>query len=156
LALLNCSVTLGYSHDHLRDPSDEGARSVYVPVARVRVLTVDDHASFRATVRQLIAATAGFEVAGEATDGLEAVAQAERLHPDLVIMDIRLPEIDGYEATRRIAQLHPDIVVYLVSAAADALECRAATTCGAVAFIRKEELRPDLLLDLWAVYGRNS
>ncbi|TME80505.1 MAG: response regulator transcription factor [Chloroflexi bacterium] len=88
-------------------------------VSTVRVLTVDDHASFRSTARALVAATEGFEVAGEVATGEEAVAAVERLHPDLVLMDVRLPGIDGYEATRQISRIRPEVVVVLVSAVDD-------------------------------------
>lgn len=119
----------------------------------VRVLTVDDHASFRQAARALIDATAGFEVAGEAASGEEGVAAAVRLRPDIVLMDVHLPDIDGYEATRRIVPLRPSAVVVLVSAADEALQGDTAARCGAVAFVCKENLRPSLLQELWSRHG---
>ncbi len=115
----------------------------------VRVLTVDDHGTFREAARALIAATDGFEAVGEATTGEEGVLAARRLHPDLVLMDVRLPDIDGYEAARRIAPLQPEILIVLVSAADDALVGDPGEMCGASAFVRKEDLRPTLLRALW-------
>jgi DNA-binding NarL/FixJ family response regulator len=122
-------------------------------VSTVRVLTVDDHASFRSTARALVAATEGFEVAGEVATGEEAVAAVERLHPDLVLMDVRLPGIDGYEATRQISRIHPEVVIVLVSAVDDPLEGHPAARPGTAPFVRKQDLRPNVLVNLWAVHG---
>lgn len=119
----------------------------------MRVLTVDDHASFRDAARALVAATEGFEAVGEAESGEEGVLAARRLNPDLVLMDVHLPDIDGYEAARRITPLRPDTVIVLVSAADDALVGDPGEMCGASVFVRKEDLRPDLLRQIWARHG---
>jgi DNA-binding NarL/FixJ family response regulator len=68
----------------------------------VRVLIADDQALVRAGFRMILDAEDDIDVIGEAPDGLEAVAQAKRLKPDVVLMDIRMPELDGIEATRRV------------------------------------------------------
>jgi DNA-binding NarL/FixJ family response regulator len=68
----------------------------------LRVAIADDQALVRAGFRMILAAQADISVAGEAKDGLEAVALARRTRPDLVLMDVRMPELDGIEATRRI------------------------------------------------------
>ena len=115
----------------------------------VRVLTVDDHAAFRAAARALVAATAGFESIGEATTAEEGIAAAIRLRPDLVLLDVRLPGMDGYEAARRMAPALPDTVICLVSATEAAVQGEYATRCGATAFVRKQDLRPGLLESLW-------
>jgi len=65
------------------------------------VLIVDDHASFRSTVRKLLE-TEGFEVVGEASDGSEALAAVARLRPDLVLLDVQLPDMDGFEIAERL------------------------------------------------------
>lgn len=119
----------------------------------VRVLTVDDHPAFRDAARALIDATPGFEVAGEVESGEDAVGAVMRLRPDLVLMDVGLSGIDGYEATRRLRYVRPATVIVLVSASDDALEGETAVTCGAVAWVRKQELRPRLLQELWQIHG---
>jgi CheY-like chemotaxis protein len=66
-----------------------------------RVLIVDDHATFRATARQLLEAE-GFEVVGEAEDGASALEAFGRLRPEIVLLDVQLPDMDGFEVSRRL------------------------------------------------------
>jgi DNA-binding NarL/FixJ family response regulator len=121
-------------------------------VGSVRVLTVDDHATFREAARALVAATDGFDTVGEAATGEEGVAAAFRLRPDVVLLDVRLPDIDGYEAARRIAPFLPAVVICLVSTD-DGLEGDSTARCGATAFVRKQDLAPALLKELWKTHG---
>jgi two-component system, NarL family, invasion response regulator UvrY len=80
-----------------------------------RLLVVDDHPMLRAALTDLLV-QAGFEVAGEAADGADAVAMAKQLEPDVVLMDLRMPVMGGLDATRLIKDARPDIQVVLLSA----------------------------------------
>ena len=81
----------------------------------VRVLTVDDQVVFRRAARDVISATAGFEPVGDVGSGEQAVAAVQRLRPDLVLLDVRMPGIGGIEAARRIRESHPGTVVVLIT-----------------------------------------
>ena len=81
----------------------------------VRVLTVDDQAIFRGVARAVIDATPSFEAVGEAESGVEALAAVERLAPDVVVLDVRMPGLDGVEVARRLGASHPGTLVVLVS-----------------------------------------
>ena len=116
---------------------------------RVRVLTADDHAEFRATARELIAATPGFVATDDACSGEQAVEIALGLEPDLVLMDVHMEGIGGIEAARRIVARLPRTVVALISVYPAADLPREAHTCGAHAILRKDRLRPGVLRDLW-------
>ena len=111
----------------------------------VRVFAVDDQRPFREAARRVVDATAGFAWAGEAGSGEEAVTLVRERAPDIVIMDVRMPDMDGIEAARLLAAACPDVTVLLVSAeplaspAADLLRSRAA------AFSRKQNFGPALL-----------
>ena len=120
----------------------------------VPVLIVDDQAPFRRAAAAVVRVTGGFEVAGEAGSGEEAVELAEALAPQLVLMDINMGGISGIEATRRITTGSPEVVVVLLSTyQADDLPADAATS-GAVAYVNKEEFGPQVLQDVWS--GRHD
>ena len=118
-------------------------------MADVRVLVVDDQAPFRRAARAVCSMTPGFEVVGDAESGEDAVAAAEILHPDLVLMDLRLPGIDGIEATAQIVSSDPDVSVILLSTYQEADLPSGWPSCGALGFVNKDELGPDVLLELW-------
>ena len=118
----------------------------------VQVLTVDDQAVFLEAARALVASTPGFALAGEAGSGTEAIEAIERLRPDLVLLDVRMPELDGIETARRISAASGEAVVVLVTAH-DLDDVRElAEASGAVALVPKERLRPRVLRELWAAH----
>ena len=119
----------------------------------VRVLTVDDQAVFRSVARDVIAATPGFEPAGEAESGEEALAEAARLNPDMVLIDVRMPGMGGLEAGRRIAAAHPETVVVLISIEDTEEIAREAELCGIAELVRKQDFGPTLLRRLWDAHG---
>ena len=115
----------------------------------VRVLIVDDQEPFRDAAKVVFEMLDRFDVIGEAGSGEEAVGLVTELHPDLVVMDINLPGMNGVDATREVTTAHPDTVVVLVSTyEANALP-RGAASCGALAYIHKEQFDPDLVEQLW-------
>ena len=81
----------------------------------IRTLVVDDQAMVRAGLRMLLSSEPDIEVVAEAGHGLEAIAQAGRHHPDVILMDLRMPELDGLEATRRILAADPDAKVLVLT-----------------------------------------
>jgi two-component system, NarL family, invasion response regulator UvrY len=122
------------------------------PIRATSVMTVDDQELFLAAARDVISATAGFELIAEASSGPEAVELFTRLEPDLVLMDVRMPGLDGLETTRRLRALRPDAAVVLISLE-DVTDMAAVTErAGAVAFIRKPDLCPQTLKDVWAAH----
>jgi two-component system, NarL family, invasion response regulator UvrY len=123
------------------------------PAVATRVLVVDDQPPFRSAARTLVGLLRGWSVVGEAESGEDAVRLAAELAPDVVLMDINLPGRNGIEATRELLATAPATVVVLTSTyAADDLPAGAAT-CGAVGYLRKEELTPRVLRELVASAG---
>jgi DNA-binding NarL/FixJ family response regulator len=106
---------------------------------RPTLLIVDDHPGFRALARKLLEA-GGFQVVGAAADGLGAVAVARELRPDVVLLDIQLPDIDGFEVASRLADRGTGTVVVLTSTRDRADYGERVERCGARGFIPKAEL----------------
>jgi len=113
------------------------------------VLVGDDQAPFRSAAKAVLRRMEGFELAGEAASGPEAIELVDRLHPALVLMDINMPEMNGIEATRRITAAHPDVVVILCSTY-DASDLPSGTAAsGASGYLNKEQLAADTLRRMW-------
>jgi DNA-binding NarL/FixJ family response regulator len=103
------------------------------------ILIVDDHVPFRAFARALLQAD-GFKVVGEASDGASAVAVTEQVRPDVVLLDIQLPDVDGFEVARRLLEGHsPPPVVFTSSRDAADYGDRIETS-GAAGFVPKADL----------------
>jgi DNA-binding NarL/FixJ family response regulator len=115
-------------------------------VART-VFIVDDHEGFRRIARGLLEAE-GFEVVGEASDGESAITEVTRLRPQLVLLDVQLPDIDGFEVARRLEEAVDPPVVVLTSSRDTSSYRRRVALSPARAFIPKAELSGDELAAL--------
>jgi len=107
-------------------------------VTPVRVLLVDDQALFREALATLLAVRDEVEVVGEAADGAEALDRAAALHPDVVLMDLRMPRLDGIAATRRLRAAQPDVRVLALTTFDTDEEVFAALRADAVGYLLKD------------------
>ncbi len=118
----------------------------------IRVLIVDDHAIVREGIRAVLTEAGGYEVLAEAGNGQEAVAQAERLQPDVILMDLLMPVMDGIEATRQITSRQPGArILVLTSFAADD-QVFPAIKAGALGYLLKDSSPEDLVHAIHQVY----
>lgn len=114
----------------------------------MRILLVDDHALFRAGMASLLKAW-GFDLAGQAGDGEEAIAKVGELQPDLVLMDITMPKLNGLEATKAIKTMFPDVKVVIITVSDDQQDLFEAIKSGAEGYLLKN-LREEEFADLMA------
>jgi len=105
---------------------------------RLRVVLADDHPVYRLGLRVLLGSIGDMEVVGEACDGLEAVAVAQELRPDVVVMDLRMPGLDGIEATRRVTEADPHVAVLLLTYTDEDEPVIAALQRGARGYVLKD------------------
>ena len=111
----------------------------------IDVLVVDDHALMRSGLSGLIASAGDMRVVGTAADGAEAVAEVDRLHPRVVLMDLSMPVMDGVVATRRIVAEHPDVEVLVLTSFSDQQRVIEALDAGAGGYVLKDTDPADLL-----------
>ena len=116
------------------------------------LLIVDDHAGFRSLARRLLT-TGGFDVVGEAADGHAAVGAARTLRPDVVLVDVQLPDIDGFEVTARLRDGEAGPAVVLISTRDRADYGPRVDRCGARGFIPKAELSATAIRSLLGATG---
>jgi len=112
---------------------------------RIRILLADDHAVVRQGFRMILSAHPDLEIVGEAGNGREAVALADELQPDVVVMDVAMPELNGIEATRRITTASPRTRVLALSMYKDSVYVREILRAGARGFLLKDAIDRDLL-----------
>jgi DNA-binding NarL/FixJ family response regulator len=116
-----------------------------------RLLLVDDHWLVRASLKSLLEDFAGVDVVAEASNGREAMDQIVQHRPDLILMDISMPELNGVEATRRIVDQHPDVRVIVLSMHADEEHVLRALRAGASGYVLKGSAPRELELAIDAV-----
>ncbi len=110
-----------------------------------RVVLVDDHALVRVGLRSLLEAGGEISVVGEASDGAEAVDVVLREEPDVVLMDLSMPEVDGVEATRRITATRPDARVLVLTSFRDRERVQQVLAAGAIGYVLKDAAPAELL-----------
>ena len=120
-------------------------------IRNIRILLVDDHAVVRQGFRMILAAQEDMEIVGEAGNGREAIAKAAELHPDVVVMDVAMPELNGIEATRRLAETSPQTRVLALSMHKDSVYVREILRAGALGYLLKDSIDVDFLTAVRAV-----
>jgi len=111
----------------------------------IRVLIVDDHPVVRKGIGALLAGEKDIDVVGEACNGLEAIRQVEKLRPDIVLMDLVMPELDGVQAIQQIKVNHPDAKILVLSSFATDDKIFPAIKAGAMGYLLKDSDPADLV-----------
>ncbi|MGW8319879.1 MAG: response regulator [Candidatus Promineifilaceae bacterium] len=117
----------------------------------IRLLVADDHALFREGLQALFSTTPGIEIVGEAASGEETVALAEELLPDIILMDINMPDMDGIQATRQVLLANPTIGVIMVTMLEEDAALFSAVRAGARGYVLKGAHHEELLQTVRAV-----
>jgi two-component system response regulator NreC len=121
-------------------------------VKKIRILIVDDHAVVRAGIRLLLDSEADMEVVGEAQNGREALAQAQKLKPDVVLMDISMPDMEGVEATQLIKEACPQVLIIALTMHEEATYFFRMLKAGASGYVVKGANPDELLSAIRAVF----
>ena len=114
-------------------------------------MTVDDFEPWRSCVRRILASRADLHIVGEAANGMEAVRKAEELQPDLILLDIGMPDLNGIEAARRIRTLAPKSLILFLTLQRSSDIAREALNAGAQGYVIKTDAESDLLPAIEAV-----
>ena len=120
---------------------------------RIRILLADDHAVVRQGFKMILGEQPDMEIVGEAGNGREAVELAASLRPDVVVMDVTMPELNGIEATRRLTAENPHIRVVALSMHKDSVYVREILRAGARGYLLKDSVADDLVAAVRAVAG---
>jgi DNA-binding NarL/FixJ family response regulator len=118
---------------------------------QIRILLADDHAVVRQGFKMILAAQSDMEIVGEAGNGREAVELAQNLKPDVVVMDVAMPELNGIEATRRVASSSPHTRVLALSMHKDSVYVREILRAGARGYLLKDSVAADLVSAIRAI-----
>ena len=124
-------------------------------MAAVKVLIVDDQKIVRQGLRYYLGVYDEIEVVGEAENGLEAVALGREKEPDIILMDLFMPEMDGTEATRELLALNPHLKVIILANFADEQKVYTAIEAGATGYLLKDIKPSDLVSAILAVHQRH-
>ncbi len=147
-------------NDRLADRNPNAPITRVRPAVRtgshIRLLVADDHALLRQALRVLLEAQDGLEVVGEATNGRDAVEAAERLMPDVVLMDMVMPGLNGIDATRQIVKRSPNTRVLILTAYLEDERLLQALRAGAAGYVVKNSDMEELLLAIQSVRRGNT
>jgi two-component system, NarL family, response regulator NreC len=125
-------------------------------MSRIGILLADDHAVIRAGLRLVLERQRDFQVLGEAADGREAISKCDELKPDVVVMDLAMPNLNGIEATRQICANRPGLQIVVLSMHSDEEYVLRALKSGARAYVLKESAESDLISAIRAVHSGKS
>jgi DNA-binding NarL/FixJ family response regulator len=124
--------------------------------ARIRVVIVDDHVVVRSGLEQFLATTDDIELVATAANGIEAIARVEEFGPDVVLMDLSMPEMNGVEATRQIAEEHPSSRVLVLTSFSDQTRILDALEAGADGYLLKHADPDDIADAIRTVHAGGS
>ena len=110
----------------------------------IRLVIADDHLVVRAGLRAMFGAEPDFDVVGEASTGAQAIELANRLHPQVLLMDLRMPDVDGVTATARIRERHPDVNILVLTTYDTDADILKAIEAGATGYLLKDATREEL------------
>ncbi len=116
----------------------------------IRILIADDHPAIRKTVRSIFEQASGFEVCGEAPDGARAIEEAQRLKPDVVILNVNMPVMGGFQAARHIKATFPELAIVILSSDADQRLIDEAKKIGVRAYVAKTKAGDELIRTIQA------
>ena len=137
-------------------PSSAAAPDQPTPRPTIRVVVADDHQVVRSGLQQLLATTDDIELVGTAATGREAVEVVGRLAPDVVLMDLSMPDLDGVEATARITAAHPGTRVLVLTSFSDQSRIMAALNAGADGYLLKDSDPDDIATAIRSVHAGES
>jgi DNA-binding NarL/FixJ family response regulator len=123
---------------------------------RIRVLVVDDHATYLKALEAVLATECSIDVVGRAENGREAIALALSLEPDVIVLDIRMPVLDGFATMRRLRELGSSAAVLVLTVSDDPEDADRAFELGAVGYIPKEQMQDTLVPALIEIGARRN
>jgi DNA-binding NarL/FixJ family response regulator len=121
----------------------------------VRILIADDHEIFRRGLRSLLESHSHWQVCGEAANGREAIDRVRELRPDVVVLDVTMPEVNGLEAAKEIRRQMPESKVVILSQHEPALMKQSALAAGAGAYVTKSEVSRELMIAIESITSSN-
>jgi len=122
----------------------------------IRLLIVDDHSVVRRGLETLLGTFADIEIVGTAADGLKAVQLAAERHPDIILMDLSMPNLDGFDATRQILAANPNIRIVALTSFSEQRKVFDAISAGAIGYLLKDSTPAELVEGVRAAYAGES